>query len=146
MGILLLKMRVNRDKCSFTTKTAYAWGLCYRWDPSLSMNPVRRFAHFMPPWVVLKHLSFLFSTYAFISRVRFSACADYVDWLCFLSMLWMNLGWFSDVKSDDDDFKDGDNDEDDNDNDSHDIVTGDVTLDRQNILKESQRKSKTSGH
>ena len=21
-----------------------------RWDPSLSMNPVRRFAHFMPPW------------------------------------------------------------------------------------------------
>ena len=39
-----------------------------------------------------------------------------------------------------------DNDEDDNDNDSHDIVTGDVTLDRQNILKESQRKSKTNGH
>ena len=61
-------------------------------------------------------------------------------------MLWMNLGWFSDVKSDGDDFKDGDNDEDDNDNDSHDIVTGDVTLDRQNILKESQRKSKTNGH
>ena len=51
----------------------------------------------------------------------------------------------SDIKSDDDVFKDGDNDEDDTDNDSHDIVTGDVTLDRQNILKESQRKSKTKG-
>ena len=24
--------------------------LRYRWDPSLSMNPVRQFAHFMPPW------------------------------------------------------------------------------------------------
>ena len=52
----------------------------------------------------------------------------------------------SDVKSDDDVFKDGDNDEDDNDNDSHDIVTGDVTFDGQNILKESQWKSKTNGH
>ena len=53
-----------------------------------------------------------------------------------------------DVKSDDDVFKDDDNDEDENDNESNDIVTGDVTLelDRQNILKESQRKSKTNGH
>ena len=50
----------------------------------------------------------------------------------------------SDVESDDDDLRDGGNDEDDND--SQDIVTGDVTLDRQNILKESQRKSKTKGH
>ena len=33
----------------FHHKTAYVWGLCYRWDPLLSMNPVRRFAHFMPP-------------------------------------------------------------------------------------------------
>ena len=33
----------------FHDKTAYVWGLHYRWDPSLSMNPVRRFAHFMPP-------------------------------------------------------------------------------------------------
>ena len=24
--------------------------LCYRWDPSLSRNPVPRFPHFMPPW------------------------------------------------------------------------------------------------
>ena len=31
-------------------KTAYVWGLCYRWDPSLSRNPVSRFPHFMPPW------------------------------------------------------------------------------------------------
>ena len=30
-------------------KTACVWGLRYWWDPSLSMNPVRRFAHFMPP-------------------------------------------------------------------------------------------------
>ena len=34
----------------FHDKTAYVWGLRYRWDPSLSMNPVRQFAHFMPPW------------------------------------------------------------------------------------------------
>ena len=57
MGILPLKKRVNCDKCSFN-KTAYVWGLPYRWDPSLSMNPVRRFTHFMPPctglfWTVL---------------------------------------------------------------------------------------------
>ena len=38
MGILPLKKRVNRDKCSFAT--AYVWGLCYWWDPSLSRNPV----------------------------------------------------------------------------------------------------------
>ena len=25
----------------------------YRWDPSLSMSPVRRFAHFMPSWQAL---------------------------------------------------------------------------------------------
>ena len=38
----------------FRDKTAYVWGLRYRWDPSLSMNPVRQFAHFMPPciWVI----------------------------------------------------------------------------------------------
>jgi len=35
----------------FRDKTAYVWGLRYRWDPSLSMNPVRQFAHFMPPWI-----------------------------------------------------------------------------------------------
>ena len=34
----------------FRDKTAYVWGLCYRWDPSLSRNPVPRFPHFMPPW------------------------------------------------------------------------------------------------
>ena len=41
----------------FHDKTAYAWGLRYQWDPSLSMNPVRRFAHFMPPciWTRLKY-------------------------------------------------------------------------------------------
>ena len=38
----------------FRNKTAYVWGLRYRWDPSLLMNPVRRFAHFMPPWCVYK--------------------------------------------------------------------------------------------
>ena len=34
----------------FRDKTAYVWGLRYRWDPSLSRNPVPRFPHFMPPW------------------------------------------------------------------------------------------------
>ena len=29
----------------FYDKTAYVWGLRYRWDPSLLMNPVRRFGH-----------------------------------------------------------------------------------------------------
>ena len=33
----------------FHDNTAYVWGLRYRWYPSLSMNLVRRFAHFMPP-------------------------------------------------------------------------------------------------
>ena len=50
----------------FRDKTAYVWGLRYRWDPSLSRNPVPRFRHFMPPclgvlvgWVVvIDHLAF----------------------------------------------------------------------------------------
>ena len=43
------KARKSRQM-QFHDKTAYVWGLRYRWDPSLSMNPVRQFAHFMPPW------------------------------------------------------------------------------------------------
>ena len=31
---------------------AYVWDLRYRWDPSLSMNPVGRFTHFMPPCLI----------------------------------------------------------------------------------------------
>ena len=59
MRILPLKKRVICDKCSFRTKQrmfgvfAIDEILRYRWDPSLSMNPVRQFAHFMPPWSVL---------------------------------------------------------------------------------------------
>ena len=37
----------------FRDKTAYVWGLRYRWDPLLSRNPVPRFPHFMPPWVIV---------------------------------------------------------------------------------------------
>ena len=48
------KVRKSRQM-QFRDKTAYVWGLCYRWDPTLSMNPVRRFAHFMPPWIVTIH-------------------------------------------------------------------------------------------
>ena len=40
----------------FRDKTAYVWGLCYRWVPSLSMIPARRIAHFMPPWLRLSPL------------------------------------------------------------------------------------------
>ena len=48
MGILLLKKRVYRDKCSSATKQAYVWGLRYQWDPSLSRKLLPRFPHFMP--------------------------------------------------------------------------------------------------
>ena len=41
------KVRKSRQM-QFRDKTAYVWGLCYRWDPSLSMSPARRLAHFMP--------------------------------------------------------------------------------------------------
>ena len=41
------KARKSRQM-HFRDKTAYVWGRCYRWDPSLLMNPVCRFAHFMP--------------------------------------------------------------------------------------------------
>ena len=34
----------------FRGKTAYVWGLRYRWDPSLSRNLIPRFPHFVPPW------------------------------------------------------------------------------------------------
>ena len=47
MGISSLQ---KARKSQFHDKTAYVWCLRYRWDPSLSMNPVRQFAHFMPPW------------------------------------------------------------------------------------------------
>ena len=43
------KARKSRQ-IHFRDKTAYVWGIRYRSDPSLSMNPVRRFTHFMPPW------------------------------------------------------------------------------------------------
>ena len=33
----------------FRDKTAYVWGLRYRWDPSLSRNLIPRFPHFVPP-------------------------------------------------------------------------------------------------
>ena len=46
------KARKSRQM-QFHDKTTYVWGLRYRWDPSLSMNPVRQFAHFMPPWSLL---------------------------------------------------------------------------------------------
>ena len=56
MGISPLKARKSRQM-QFHDKTEYVWGLRYWWDPSLSMNPVRQFAHFMPPcmwinWVI----------------------------------------------------------------------------------------------
>ena len=34
----------------FHDKTAYVWGLRYRWDPLLSRNLIPRFPHFKPPW------------------------------------------------------------------------------------------------
>ena len=43
------KARKSRQM-QFRDKTAYVWGLRYRWDSSLSRNPVPRFPHFMPPW------------------------------------------------------------------------------------------------
>ena len=42
------KARKSRQML-FHDKTAYVRGLRYRWDPSVSMNQVRQFAHFMPP-------------------------------------------------------------------------------------------------
>ena len=42
MGILPLKKRVNRDKCSFATKQRMLGVFVLR-------NPVPRFPHFMPP-------------------------------------------------------------------------------------------------
>ena len=50
MGILPLKKPRKSRQMQFHDKTAYVWGLRYQWYSSLSMKPVRRFAHFMPPW------------------------------------------------------------------------------------------------
>ena len=49
MEISSPKKSVNRDKCVFHGKTAYVWGLRYRWDPLLSRNLIPRFPHFVPP-------------------------------------------------------------------------------------------------
>ena len=42
------KARKSRQM-QFRDKTAYVWGLRYRWDPSLSRIPDPRIPHFMPP-------------------------------------------------------------------------------------------------
>ena len=42
------KQRKSRQM-QLRDRTAYARGLCYRWDPSLSRKPLPRFPHFMPP-------------------------------------------------------------------------------------------------
>ena len=42
------KVRKSRQM-QFRDKTAYVWGLRYRWDPSLSRIPDPRIPHFMPP-------------------------------------------------------------------------------------------------
>ena len=44
------------QQMQFRDKTAYVWDLRYRWDPLLSMKPLRRFAHFLPPWSALSTL------------------------------------------------------------------------------------------
>ena len=46
------KVRKSRQM-QFRDKTAYVWGLCYRWDPSLSRIPDPRIPHFMPPWYLV---------------------------------------------------------------------------------------------
>ena len=48
--ICCLKKERKSRQMHFRDKTAYVWGLRYRWDPLLSMNLICRFAHFMPPW------------------------------------------------------------------------------------------------
>ena len=53
------KARKSRQM-QFHDKTAYVWGLRYRWDPSPARNPVSRFPHFMPPWSSLEHCYLLF--------------------------------------------------------------------------------------
>ena len=50
------KARKSRQM-QFHDKIAYVWGLRYRWDPSLLMNPVRRFAHFMLHCLQQSHTS-----------------------------------------------------------------------------------------
>ena len=44
------KARKSRQM-QFRDKTAYVWGLRYRWDPSLSRIPDPRIPHFMPPCI-----------------------------------------------------------------------------------------------
>ena len=65
MEISSPKKRVNRDKCVFRDKTAYVWGLRYRWDTLLSRNLIPRFPHFKPPWSMLKFFLGLFWTPGF---------------------------------------------------------------------------------
>ena len=48
-GIITPEKARKSRQMQFHDKTAYVWVLCYWWDSSLSMNPVRQFAHFMPP-------------------------------------------------------------------------------------------------
>ena len=59
MGILPLKKARKSWQMQFHDKTVYVWGLRYRWDPLLSMKPVRRLAHFMLPWAFVISLGWL---------------------------------------------------------------------------------------
>ena len=66
------KARKSRQM-QFRDKTAYVWGLRYRWDPSLSRNPVPRFPHFMPPCLSPEHLrepwKWIVSTFLLIDQI-----------------------------------------------------------------------------
>ena len=62
------KVRKSRQM-QFLDKTAYVWGLRYRWDPSLSMNPIRRFAYFMPPWSTLLLRRFFWNTWTSLKQI-----------------------------------------------------------------------------
>ena len=63
--LYLLHLNITPEKArkcanaqmQFRDKTAYVWGLRYGWDPSLSMSPARRLAHFIPPCLLLRSCS-----------------------------------------------------------------------------------------
>ena len=61
----------------FHNKTAYVWGLRYRWDPSLSRNPVPRFPHFMPPWSAHYHFKKHPPWYIFFLSLHFPDTSEF---------------------------------------------------------------------
>ena len=79
---IFLSLNCKSWQMQFRNKTVYVWGLCYRWDPSLSRDLIPRSLHFVPPCSELKRGN--------VSAVFYSV-EFHVEWFEPLVIAWYSL-------------------------------------------------------